>query len=141
MSRSRGFFHLSPLYNGRKGQSFGRKRQMAMPDVHVRDTEAEGERWMEWIERNRETRQVLLGFISGEQQSRAPPTKLGLCSIQACKRLVFTVSRICSALHAISSEMVDSRFALRTGNQRIAAIPNFRAYMTAIRAGAHSRVS
>jgi transcriptional regulator GlxA family with amidase domain len=27
MSRSRGFFHLSALYNCRKGQSFGRKRQ------------------------------------------------------------------------------------------------------------------
>jgi hypothetical protein len=44
-------FHPSPLCNCRKGQNFGRKGQMTMPDVYVRDTEAEGERW---IERNRE---------------------------------------------------------------------------------------
>jgi hypothetical protein len=34
--------------------------------------------------------------------------------------------------------LIQSRFASRTGNQRIAAMPNFRAYMTAIRAGAHN---
>jgi hypothetical protein len=61
---------------------------MAMRDVYVRDTEAEGERWSE---HHREKRQLLLSVISGEQQSRAPPTKLGLCSTRACKRLVFTV--------------------------------------------------
>ena len=59
-----------------------------------------------------------------------------------CKRPLFTVSRTCSAsplaLHSINSEMIDARFASRTGNQRIAAMPNFRAYMTATGAGAHS---
>jgi hypothetical protein len=115
---------------------------MAMPDVYVRGTEAEGERW---IERDRETRQFFVSVISGEQQSRAPPTKLGLCSIRACKRPVFTDSRICSASplasHLINSEMVDPHFVLRIGNQRITAMPNFRAYTTAIRAGGHSRGS
>ena len=62
--------------------------KMAMPDVYVRDTEAEGERW---IGRNREKRQLLLSVISGEQQSRAPPTKLGLCSTRACRRRAFLV--------------------------------------------------
>src|SRR6266403_3119609 len=113
---------------------------MAIPDVYVRDTEAEGE-W--WIKRNREKRNLLLSVISGEQQSGAPPTKMGLCSIRACKWPVFTVSRICAASplasHLINSEMVDPRFALRIGNQRITAIPNFRAYTTAVRAGGHSR--
>ena len=115
---------------------------MAIPDVY-----AEGGAWERepWMERDRETRQLFVSGIGEEQERRAPPPKLGLCSTRARKRPVFTVSRICSALplalHSISSEMVDPPSALHTGNQRIAAIPNFRAYMTAIRAGAHSRES
>jgi hypothetical protein len=53
-----------------------------------------------------------------------------------------TVLRICSesplALHSITSETIDSRFASRTGNQRTAAMPNFPAYLTAARVGVHS---
>ena len=68
--------------------------------------------------------------------------KLGLWFTPACKRPLFTVLRICLgsplALHSINSEMIDARFASRTGNPRIAAMPNFRAYMTATGAGAHS---
>jgi hypothetical protein len=52
------------------------------------------------------------------------------------------VLRICSAsplaLHPINGEIVEQRSALRTGNQRTAAMPNFPAYLTATRVGAHS---
>src|SRR5882757_5487568 len=106
---------------------------MPMPGVYAGDSEAERERC---IERDTETRQFFVRVISEEQRRQALPTKLGLCSTQACKRPVFTVSRICSrsppTLHAINSGTVDPRFALRTGSQRIAAIPSFRACMTAI---------
>jgi hypothetical protein len=68
--------------------------------------------------------------------------KLGLWFTPACKRPLFTVLRICSEspllLHSINSVMIQSRFASRIGDQRIAAMPNFRAYTTAIRAGAHN---
>ena len=44
-------------------------------------------------------------------------------------------------LRAINSGTVDPRFALRTGGQRITAIPYFHAYMIALRARTHSRGS
>ena len=53
---------------------------------------------------------------------QVPLTKLGLCSTRACKWLVFTVSRICSAsplaLHPINGEMSSApRYALATSAQ------------------------
>lgn len=87
---------------------------MAVPDVYVRDTEAEGERWIE-----REKRQFFVSIISGEQQSRAPPTKLGLCSIRACKRPVFTVSRSIAAGIALDQQR-DGRSPLRVTHWRAA---------------------
>jgi hypothetical protein len=68
--------------------------------------------------------------------------EIGIVVYPGVQAALFTVLRICLgsplALHSINSEMIDARFASRTGNPRIAAMPNFRAYMTATGAGAHS---
>jgi len=135
-------FHPWALHNCREGQSLDRKRQNAVPNVYARDSEAERERC---IERDRETRQFFIRGISEEQRRRSLPTKLGLCSTRACRRLVSSVSRIYSrsppTLRAINSRTVDFRFALRTGSQRMATIPSFGACMTAIRTETHNRGS
>jgi hypothetical protein len=62
--------------------------------------------------------------------------------VQAASVLGLTdLSRSPPTLHRINSRTVDFRFALRTGSQRIAAIPSFGACMTAIRSETHNRGS
>jgi hypothetical protein len=87
---------------------------------------------------------LLLSVISGEQQSRALPTKLGVLypGVQAaCVHGLTDLFGIAVGISLDQQRDGRSRFALRIGNQRITAIPTFRAYMTAIRAGGHSRGS
>ena len=64
--------------------------------------------------------------------------EIGIVLYQAYRPPAFTVLRICSAsplaLHPINGEIVEQRSALRTGNRRAAAMPDFRPSMTAIRA-------
>jgi hypothetical protein len=65
-----------------------------------------------------------------------------IASVQAaCVHGLADLFGIAASIALDESEMVVSPSALHTGNQRVAAIPNFRAYMTATRAGAHSRGS
>jgi hypothetical protein len=135
-------FHLSALYNCRKGQNLGCKRQNADAG-RLRQGQRGGALAMHRTGQGNAT--VLRPRHQRRTAAAGATNEIGIVLYPGVQAAWFTVSRICSrsppTLHTINSGTVDSRFALRNGSQRIAVMSSFRACTTAIRAETHSRGS